>query len=268
MKCSVVAVTPLGRTTLLTIAFPTPNEAPSIAGRFFMARCVDGAPLERSWEPYLRRMLHPVAYVVQEGAPLYTLLVPASDDPGNRWLALRTAGDDVDLLGPAGNGFAVDLRSRALLLVADQVRAPLLYPLMHSMLDRGGRVSLLIRGEADPQASALPLDTLLQRLPLAVEARAEPARTFVDALAELAPWADHLCLSFESSDPTRYADVARVLRATRLRLDPGFAQVLWPGEIPCGVGACLACLAPLASGGFTRACVNGPVMDLTRIATA
>lgn len=266
MNCSVVATQPFGRTTLLTVSYPTPNAAPSVAGRFFLARCVDGSPLDRAWDPYLRRVLRPVAYAVQAGAPLYTLLVPADEDPGHRWLAARRPGDAVDLLGPAGGGFALEPRTRALLLVADLDTAPLLFPLMHEMLDRGGRVTLLLRTPGDAHDAAIPLDLLLQSLPLAIEARAEPTTAFLNVLADLASWADSLCMVLESCDPATYSNVSRILRATRLRLDPGFAQVLWPGPLPCGIGACLACLVPLAGGGFTRACVHGPVMDLTKIA--
>jgi dihydroorotate dehydrogenase electron transfer subunit len=211
-------------------------------------------------------MLFAVAYTVQEGTPFYTLLVPQGDDPGHRWLAARNPGDSVDLLGPAGNGFAVNASQRALLLVADQSRAPLLMPLIHPILDHGGRIALLIRTPENARPSAIPLETLLQGLPLAVEARAEPARAFGNALADLAAWSDHICLSLESSDPATYSELLHTLCTTRVRLDPGFVEVLWPGMLPCGVGACLACLVPLAGGGFTRACVHGPVLDLTRLA--
>lgn len=266
MNCSVVATQPLGRATLLTVSFPALNEAPSVAGRFFLARCHDGDALDRAWDPCLRRVLRPVAYTVKEGAPLYTLLVAADEDPGYRWLAARRPGDAVDLLGPAGAGFALEPRARALLLVADLSAAPLLFPLMHEMLDRGGRVTLLVRMADDALTHAFPLDLLLHSLPLAVEARAEPATAFSNVLADMVPWADSVCLAMESRDPAAYADVARVLRAKRLRLDAGFAQVLWLGPVPCGIGACLACLVPMTGGGFTRACVHGPVIDLTKIA--
>lgn len=266
MLATVVASQPYGRATLLTVEFPVPNEAPTVAGRFFLARCNDGSPLDRRWDPYLRRTLRPIAYTLHEGKPQYTLLVPAGDDPGDRWLAQRHLGDSVDLLGPAGNGFTLDARSRALLLVSDQTSAPLLFPLVHHMLDGGGRVTLLVRKESDPEAQTLPLDLLLQNLPLAVEAHAETSTAFAETLANLGAWADCVCIALTSSDPTAYSNLMRSLRAKRLRVDAGFAQALWPDATPCGVGACLACLAPLASGGFTRACTHGPVFDLIRLA--
>lgn len=278
MNCYVVANNPFGRATLLAVSSATPNEAPSVAGRFFMARCTDGGPLDCVWDPYLRRVLHPTAYRVHEGAPLYTFLVPDGPDPGYRYLAARRVGDPVDLLGPAGAGFALNARLRSLLLVADVARAPLLFPLIHEMLDRGGRVTLLVRTPpaaapaaapaAPPPASpaAAHVDLILQSLPLAVEARAEPAATFGDALAELAAWADSVCLALEDNDPAAYGEISSSLRANRPRAVPGFAQVLWPGAMPCGIGACLGCLMPRADGGHTRSCIHGPVVDLLRIA--
>ncbi len=124
MICRVVSSNQLGHATLLAVSFTKANEAPSVAGRFLMARCTDGNPLDRPWDPYLRRVLHPVAYGLQDSAPVYTLLVPAADDPGYRFLAARREGDTIDLLGPAGNGFSLETRLRSLLLVADQERAP------------------------------------------------------------------------------------------------------------------------------------------------
>jgi aerobic-type carbon monoxide dehydrogenase small subunit (CoxS/CutS family) len=50
-----------------------------------------------------------------------------------------------------------------------------------------------------------------------------------------------------------------------LRLEQGFAQALIQVELPCGVGACLACTIPLPNGSRTRACVHGPVFDLTTL---
>ncbi len=137
---------------------------------------------------------------------------------------------------------------------------------MHEMLDRGGRVTLLVRTPPDAQPAPFSLDYLLQGLPLSVEARAEPAATFGNALADLATWADSVCVALVDNDPAAYAELSRSLRANRPRITAGFVQALWPGILPCGIGACLGCLMPLAGGGFTRSCAHGPVVDLLRIA--
>jgi hypothetical protein len=52
----------------------------------------------------------------------------------------------------------------------------------------------------------------------------------------------------------------------RYGLRSGFAQALAPVPLHCGVGACLACLVSSGSDrGWHRACVRGPVFDLTEL---
>jgi dihydroorotate dehydrogenase electron transfer subunit len=168
-------------------------------------------------------------------------------------------GETLNLLGPFGTGFQVDARTRTLLLAADRLRAPLLLPLIESLLDKGGRVALLLDGGSEP---APAVDPLLPLLPLPVEARVEPHASFAAALAAMAVWADQICLALPMRD---YAQVAAVVRTAKPRILPGAVQALVEAPLPCGVGACLACVIPLAGGGHTRACLHGPVFDLARL---
>jgi dihydroorotate dehydrogenase electron transfer subunit len=36
----------------------------------------------------------------------------------------------------------------------------------------------------------------------------------------------------------------------------------------CGFGACMGCAVPLVGGGYMRLCVDGPVVNASRIETA
>lgn len=254
--------------TAITLALPNGTDARNPAGRFFLARCEDGNASTRAWESLLRRPLFPI-HVEPRGAQTHwTFHLPTGSDASYQWLANRQPGDEIDLLGPLGTGFVMPQRSGALLLIADAQRAPLLFPLMHAMLDRGGRVSLLLKSAAhEGTDTAERLTSLLGALPFAVEARVTTAIDFDGALVELTRWADQLCLALPFCD---YAQIAQAVRVVRFRLREGIAQALVldnpAHSLPCGIGACLACLVPLANGSFTRACVHGPVFDLTRIA--
>lgn len=200
-----------------------------------------------------------------------------ADDAGYRWLAKRQPGEVINVLGLFGNGFILQPDSRNLLLVADARRTVHLYPLVESMLDRGGRVTFICQeldldipethrhqpiSEGDENVSLQ--QELISLLPFAVETRiAASQQEMVGHLEETLQWADQLCAALPAS---WYLPLADMIRRKRFRLEPTFAQILVEAEMACGVGACLACIVPLASGRFTRACIHGPVLDLVELA--
>ena len=46
------------------------------------------------------------------------------------------------------------------------------------------------------------------------------------------------------------------------------AELAMEAPMACGFGACFGCAVPLSGGGYMRLCVDGPVVDAARIATA
>ena len=232
--------------------------AAPVAGRYFLARCAEELDGERTeWSIYLRRPL----YAVQLRGDEWLLHLPPDEDPGHGWLRRRAEGASVDLLGPLGNGFALPESGRNLLLLADLTDNPgwlaLLLDLLEPMLDRGGRVTLLLRLDGSLDEAAL------SHLPIAVEIHtAQDETAWAQMLTTAIPWADQICAGVGGS---RYATLAQAIQASRFRLEDGFCQILIQADILCGVGACLACVIPTANGGITRACAHGPVFDLTRL---
>ena len=239
------------------------GSAGSAAGRFPRAR---GAPADDAaraddWQVLLRRALFPVAARrAADGTAAWEVLLPPAHDPGGRRLRRLRRGDALHLLGPLGTGFTLHPHSRALLLLGDAARVPTLLPLADALLDRGGRVTLVVRS-ADG-AGPDDVQALAARLPLAVELRPATPADWPDALAATARWADQVCLALPNGDLPAALDT---LRRARFRVDEGYAQALVEADIACGYGACLACAVPLARGGLTRACVHGPVFDLLRV---
>ncbi len=263
----------------LALALPpgllTPEQA---AGRYVLARCGAQSPEERAeeWSIYLRRPL----FVAGQGrlhspaeppGEAWHFLLPASvtaapGDPGYAWLARRRPGETMNLLGPFGNGFRLHPHSRNLLLLADrreESRADLdwlalLMPAVHPTLDRGGRVTLLLRQRESPAPE------LVRSLPLAVEIQTASSDSEWRALLEPGlAWADQVLAGLPQAG---YAELAQAVRQARFRLEEGFVQVLVQADLVCATGACLACVVPLPGGGLTRACIHGPVFDLTRLA--
>ena len=247
--------------TLLRLWLPVAYHAGAGFGRFLLARCTEDTLEARSseWSIYTRRPLFcagsPTALPDNAGSA-WDFLLPISDDPGYRWLANRAVDSSINLLGPFGLRFELTAHARTLLILTDIPSLPLTLPVIHAMLDRGGRVTVLIMGEAVQGASLLPL------IPIPVEMRFVPPDTWLAQLAEPVRWADQICAALPNAE---YAALAHHLRGLRFQFDPAFAQVLVTSDMLCGTGACLACVVSTRDGSYTRACVHGPVFPLATI---
>ncbi len=256
----------LGSATLITLALPTPATQSAQSGRYFLARCGAQTEQERAelWAFPLRRAL----FVAGTGRAPQTsdettnttwldLLLPPPVDAAQRWLSALVPGDQLNLWGPLGNGFDVPAHVRNLLVVTDHARLPTILGLLDQMLDRGNRVTLLLRG---PETIDEAVRT---RLPIPVELRlAASEQQWQAQLHETAPWADQVVAALPHAS---YAEFAAQLRQHRLRLTSDFGQILSESNLACGIGACFACTIPLPDGAFTRACLHGPVFDLARL---
>ena len=251
-----------GAALLLRLWLPVAFNAGGGFGRFFLVRCTDDTPDARrtDWSIYTRRALYcagmPAAMPDQAGST-WELFVPDDGDIGHRWLARRPLYSSINILGPFGKPFELAAHTRTLLLLANNDTFPKVLPLVHTMLDRGGRVTLLIKGEPDEASPLLPL------LPFAVEVRVIAADGWLAQLAEPLRWADQLCAALPNAE---YTALAHHIRTLRFQLDHTFAHVLVSAEMLCGVGACLACVVTTRDGNYTRTCIHGPVFPLADVA--
>ena len=234
-----------------------------VNGRYFLARCGVQNEAERwsNWQIYLRRPLFGVTAhpgLAAEEGDLWTLYLPLNNDPGYQWLLQQPVGQPINLLGPLGKGFTIQPQSRNLLLLTDAIRAPLLFTLIETMLDQGGRVTLLVHGDNEALATLMPLLSI----PVEVH-QATTEAMWTEQVRELTPWADQIALVLPNA---QLPAAAALIRQHRFRVDANFAQALFEADLLCGVGACLACVVPVRNGGYTRACVHGPVMGLIEVA--
>ena len=257
-----------GRARLLRVDLPMQLTAATSVGRYFLARCGAHSAAERldQWHIYLRRALF--VCTATPGPDNDTthcdLLIEPPDDAAYRWLASLSRGAQVNLIGPLGNGFSQERHTRNLLLAATVERFPVLLPLMERMLDSNGRVTVVLFTDGAPEEET----TLVNRLPLAVEVRfARTLDDWTNQLDETITWSDQLCAALPRNHPNlTAAHLAEIVRRRRLRLEQGYAQLVVDTDLVCGFGGCLACVVSTAGGGLTRACVHGPVFDLTRLA--
>jgi dihydroorotate dehydrogenase electron transfer subunit len=150
--------------------------------------------------------------------------------PGTRALSALRSGDAIQVLGPLGNGFDLDV-ARPLLLAGGIGIAPM--PYVRQVL---GDVPALLGFRSEHHAEAAIL------VPGA-EVAVEPALA-TDLL------------------PTDPGDVLAcgpepMLEALRVRVPD--AQLAWEAPMACGYGACYGCVVEVA-GRYVRLCIDGPVI--------
>jgi NAD(P)H-flavin reductase len=155
--------------------------------------------------------------------------------PGTRALAELEPGDELDVLGPLGNGFRLDVE-RPLLVGGGIGIAPLPY-----LAERlGGAPALLgFRSAAHAEAAALLPGAEVVLEPEYVTERLRPG---FDVLA---------C----GPEPMLHA-------VARLAPD---AQLAWEAPMACGYGACYGCAVEIG-GSLRRLCVDGPVLSAADVA--
>lgn len=236
----------------LTITAPE-LSSPPLPGQFLLVHCAD------RFTCYLRRPIFPIPGENHQ----FKLLLRPNPDPGLAWLAARTPGDTLDVLGPLGTGFPLDKNRRNLLLVSD---GPAIGPLLGQMdraITAGMAVTLALGGN---RAAALyPVSSL----PAVVEFHAATLDgslghrgPVTDLLPELLRWADRVCVVGSTA---LYRALRRQMEEVRLRAERDFLYGLVTEHLmACGVGACLSC-AIEAGTGLKLTCTDGPVFDLAEL---
>jgi len=237
-------------------------DSPQIAsqaqpGQFVMVRCGEGL------EYQLRRPLSIHRLAAQSALPAQLALLFTVVGKGTRWLSQCQAGDNLDLLGPLGNGYSVHPGSHNLLLVAGGIGiAPLVF-LAQQALGQGCAVTLL---SGAPTATQLYPEYLLPsevKLIIATEdGTAGEKELITDLLPDFIGWADQI---FACGPTPMYHTMYHALLAhdpQLLKTKP--VQISLEVRMGCGLGVCYGCTLKTKSG-LRQVCRDGPIFDLDDI---
>jgi dihydroorotate dehydrogenase electron transfer subunit len=188
---------------------------PGIPGQFFMLR------------PRGLLLPRPMSLCLARPGELGFLVDPIG--PGTRALAALEPGEEVDVLGPLGNGYDLDV-DRPLLVGGGIGAAP--FPYLSERL--GGPPALLgFRTAHHAEAAALVGNAEVVLAPTYVTEAMPPG---FDVLA---------------CGPEPMLGAVRALAPT--------AQLAWEAPMACGYGACYGCAVEI-EGRLARLCVEGPVL--------
>lgn len=219
-------------------------------GQFVHIRCGDG------WETLLRRPISIASWDPQNGT---MTVIYRAEGKGTQWLAARTVGCEIDVLGPLGNGFSTNVSTgQKVLLVGGGVGVPPLYGLAQTLHKRGVQIETVL-GFASRDDVFLEEDfRQLGPVMVATDDGTYGNRGRVtDLLGGKLTWD-----VFYACGPTP------MLRA----LQAYFADSNVDGYVSleqrmgCGIGACLACVCPTRDDGVqVKICSDGPVFPYEEV---
>ncbi len=241
----------MGDSTLLTLTLPPGMAASVRPGHFVDVLC----RVEGSFDPLLRR-----PYSIFRTAPranTLTLMVRPFGR-GSTWLANRSRGEVLDVLGPLGNTFEIKPRSRNLLMVAGGVGvAPLVF-LSDLAIARDLNVTFLMgSASADGLLATSHLPSVIEFLVATDDGSAGHHGFVTDLVPEYVAWADQI---FSCGPEPMFRTLRDAANPGRTHGKP-MIQVSVERTMACGLGACLGCVVETTRG-MQTSCIQGPIFDM------
>ncbi len=227
-------------------------ETPQIAsvaqpGQFVMVCCGEGSefPLRRPLS------IHQLANKTRL-ALLFTVV-----GKGTHWLAQCKAGDNIDLLGPLGNGYSIHPASHHLLLLAGGIGIAPLGFVAQQVLKQGYSVTLLLG--ASTAAQLYPRHLLPSEIELVItteDGTASQKGMITALLPDFVSWAHQV---FACGPLGMYRSIAGLRGSI-----PQPVQISLEMRMGCGRGLCYGCTVNTKNG-LKQVCKDGPIFDLDDI---
>lgn len=214
-------------------------------GQFVHVKCGDALLLRRPLSVCLCRA---------DGPEDTLSLVIEVRGQGTAWLSERSVGDELDVLGLLGNGFAMSREGRYL-LAGGGVGAP---PLLGCAAYSGGNSTAVLGFRSGERAILLPqFEQECARVLAATDDGSLGFHGLVDALVRRELERDRGYDAVLACGPRpMLRSVAKAAGEFGLP-----CQVSMEERMGCGVGACLVCACDMADGSRRHVCRDGPVFD-------
>ena len=177
---------------------------------------------------------------------------------GTAWLAERSTGESLDVLGPLGHGFQIEREGRYL-LVGGGIGVP---PLLSCASGTAGR-STAVLGFRNEERTMLMGDFAAScaTVRVASDDGSVGVHGFVDRVADEILEKDHSFTAVLACGPKpMLRAVAKVAEKYGVP-----CQVSMEERMGCGIGACLVCACKTADGHMKHVCKDGPVFDAREV---
>jgi hypothetical protein len=167
-------------------------------------------------------------------------------------------GTTVDVIGAVGKPFRFRRTLRAALLLAlDTSPTPLLFTISH-LLSQKSSVTLVLLGAA--------ADYSTEHLAPEVEiVRGDADLNFPNRVTTVG-WADQVFAVVNPLDElAQFSRIWELFRSLRADVPSNYLFGIFRPPLPCGVGACSACMVKGRGGAYMLACADGPAFDLGEV---
>ena len=245
-KCKIVSKDHLGDAVSMTLEVgDMVAQSFKGPGQFVHIKCGEGL--------LLRRPISVCSCQEDQPSDLLRIVFEARGE-GTQWLAEREVGEELDVLGLAGNGFTVDPEGRYILVGGGIGVPPMLgcaqYTAGKSIAILGFRNAGKVMMEEEFKANCAAVQ-------VATDDGSYGNYGFVDALirAELEKDASYDGVLACGPKPM-LRNIAKVAEEFGVP-----CQVSMEERMGCGVGACLVCACDMNDGTRKHVCKDGPVFD-------
>ena len=245
--CRVVEMTPLNDSTYwMTLEVgKLVAEQGLRAGQFLHVKC--------GHSRLLRRPIS-VALVAPDEPYDTAALIFEVKGEGTQWLSRRQVGDQVDVLGPLGNGFSAGPGDK-LLLVGGGIGVPPLLGYAEAFCQN--TTAVLGFRSADRVILTDRFQDCCKEVFLCTDDGSMGRHGFVDAqVADILEKEKDFTSILACGPKPMLRSVAQVAGKYGVP-----CQVSMEERMACGVGACLGCAVQMADGTMKHVCKDGPVFD-------
>lgn len=220
-------------------------------GQFLHIKCGDGQLLRRPIS---------VAYAGwDEPEDLATLIFEVRGE-GTEWLSRRKVGDELDVIGPLGNGFDVSQPGRYLLVGGGIGIPPLIQYGECLEQPRTAVLGFRTKDKAFPAITSRFQDHCEQTY-ICTDDGTLGRHGFVDAQVRDILEQDSGYTAILACGPKpMLRSVAKVAAEFNVP-----CQVSMEERMGCGVGACLVCATPMKDGTVKHVCKDGPVFNAREV---
>jgi len=214
-------------------------------GQFVMVNCGGGCILPRPFS----------IFQTSQGnlALLYTVW---DGGKGTEWLASKGIGEEINLIGPLGNGFKIEKQAINILLIAGGMGIAPIYFLALEAISQLKNVTFLY-GTAGKERYPIPSEMRL------ISATEDGSVGYKGYITDLIPQYIDNCDQVFACGPLSMYKTMQTKHA-ELKLDDKRIQVSLEVRMGCGIGSCYSCTI-LTKQGPKQVCKDGPVFHFDEI---